>query len=157
MPLPWVAADVPAPAEWNAGFGTGASFGFSPATKADGSASADPHLPQPLRYKDYAADAEAADDASMLNLYRTTLELRALLLTATADTSDCAAIDAGHDVIAYSRPGTDGRRFASYTNFGVAAVTLPAGEVVLASGDLTADGALPQDTTVWILLSLIHI
>ena len=24
--------------------------------------------------------------------------------------------------------------------------------VVLASGDLTADGALPQDTTVWILL-----
>ena len=88
----------------------------------------------------------------MLNLYRTTLELRALLLTATTDTSDCAAIDAGHDVIAYSRPGTDGRRFASYTNFGVAAVTLPAGEVVLASGDLTADGALPQDTTVWILL-----
>ena len=153
MPLPWVAADVPAPAEWNAGFGTGASFGFSPATKADGSASADPHLPQPLRYKDYAADAEAADDASMLNLYRTTLELRALLLTATADTSDCAAIDAGHDVIAYSRPGTDGRRFASYTNFGVAAVTLPAGEVVLASGDLTADGALPPDTTGWILLA----
>ena len=152
VPLPWVAADVPAPAEWNEGFGTGASFGFSPAKKADGSASADPHLPQPLWYKDYAADAEAADDASMLNLYRTTLELRASLLTATADTADCAAIDAGHDVIAYSRPSTDGRRFASYTNFGAAALTLPAGEVVLASGDLTADGALPQDTTVWILL-----
>ncbi|TPF77873.1 alpha-amylase [Bifidobacterium sp. UTCIF-3] len=152
VPLPWVAADVPAPAEWNAGFGTGASFGFSPAKKADGSASADPHLPQPLWYKDYAADAEAADDASMLNLYRATLTLRASLLTATADTADCAAIDAGHDVIAYSRPSTDGRRFASYTNFGAAALTLPAGEVVLASGDLTADGALPQDTTVWILL-----
>ncbi|TPF79795.1 glycoside hydrolase family 13 protein [Bifidobacterium sp. UTCIF-24] len=152
VPLPWVAADVPAPAEWNAGFGTGASFGFSPAKKADGSASADPHLPQPLWYKDYAADAEAADDASMLILYRATLTLRASLLTATADTADCAAIDAGHDVIAYSRPSTDGRRFASYTNFGAAALTLPAGEVVLASGDLTADGALPQDTTVWILL-----
>ncbi|TPF84830.1 glycoside hydrolase family 13 protein [Bifidobacterium sp. UTCIF-36] len=152
VPLPWVAADVPAPAEWNAGFGTGASFGFSPATKSDGSASADPHLPQPLWYKDYAADAEEVDDASMLNLYRATLTLRASLLTATADTADCAAIDAGHDVIAYSRPSTDGRRFASYTNFGAAAVTLPAGEVVLASGDLTADGALPQDTTVWLLL-----
>ena len=98
------------------------------------------------------ASAAATAVQGLLNLYRTTLELRALLLTATADTSDCAAIDAGHDVIAYSRPGTDGRRFASYTNFGVAAVTLPAGEVVLASGDLTADGALPQDTTVWILL-----
>ena len=151
VPLPWDSSDMPAPADWNAGFGTGASFGFSPATKADGTVSADPHLPQPLWYKNYAADVEDGCDASMLNLYRTTLSLRASLLTATGDTADCAAVDAGHDVIAYTRPSTDGRRFVSYTNFGAAPVVLPAGEIVLASGDVT-DGQLPQDTTVWILL-----
>ena len=55
-------------------------------------------------------------------------------------------------MIAYTRPSTDGRTFASYTNFGDDPVDLPAGEVVLASGDLS-DGQLPQDTTAWILLS----
>ena len=55
-PLPWSAADEPTPAPWDAKFGTGASFGFSPATRPDGTPAADPHLPQPLWYKDFAAD-----------------------------------------------------------------------------------------------------
>ena len=68
VPLPWTAADEPALADFSrpapaddgtgenhvplcaAGqFGTGASFGFSPAVRADGvTPAADPHLPQPL-------------------------------------------------------------------------------------------------------------
>ena len=151
VPLPWDSSDTPAPADWNGGFGTGASFGFSPASKADGTASDDPHLPQPLWYKDFAVDVEEADAGSMLSLYRECLAARAALLTPTGDTA-CAPANAGHEVIAYTRPSTDGRTFASYTNFGDGPVDLPAGEVVLASGDLS-DGQLPQDTTAWILLS----
>ena len=42
VPLPWSAADEPTPAPWDAKFGTGASFGFSPATRPDGTPAADP-------------------------------------------------------------------------------------------------------------------
>jgi alpha-glucosidase len=36
------------------------------------------------------------------------------------------------------------------TNFGTAPLPLPPGEVLLASGDLAADGGLPPDTTAWL-------
>jgi alpha-glucosidase len=36
------------------------------------------------------------------------------------------------------------------TNFGPAPAPLPPGEVLLASGDLAADGTLPPDTTAWL-------
>ena len=57
-------------------FGTDGSFGFSPATRADGTPAAEPHLPQPKWYKDFAVDVESADPDSMLNLYRRALALR---------------------------------------------------------------------------------
>ncbi|MCH9275694.1 glycoside hydrolase family 13 protein [Bifidobacterium amazonense] len=158
VPLPWDSTDVPAVANWSPeprsehAFGTGASFGFSPATRPDGSHAADPHLPQPLWYKDYAADAEERDPESMLNLYRRVLSLRAGLLTATADTSTFDWLDMGDDVIAYRRPSTDddGRALVSVTNFGADAIELPSGEPVLASVPLV-DGLLPSDASVWLL------
>ena len=37
------------------------------------------------------------------------------------------------------------------TNMGQAPVALPAGEVLMASGDIPGDGTLPVDTTVWMV------
>jgi alpha-glucosidase len=36
------------------------------------------------------------------------------------------------------------------TNFGPVPAPLPPGEVLLASGDLAADGSLPPDITAWL-------
>ncbi|WEV72500.1 glycoside hydrolase family 13 protein [Bifidobacterium sp. ESL0790] len=155
VPLPWSASDEPKPADWNPDFGQGASFGFSPATRADGSASADPHLPQPLWFKDFAADKESADATSTLNLYRAAMRIRAEKLTATGDYETFDWLDMGSDVIAYTRPAvSDGSpaTFASITNFGAAPVALPKGRILLASAELAADGGLPQDASAWLLL-----
>lgn len=171
VPLPWVAddraddhagdgsadeGDSPAivSASWSPDFAAGTSFGFSPATRADGTPAAEPHLPQPLWFKDFAADAEADDKGSMLNLYRRALALRAKLLTATGDTStfDWLDGDEGYDdVIAYARPATEGRTLTSVTNFGAEPVALPDGAVILASAPLTDDDRLPQDATAWLV------
>ncbi|KAA8815375.1 glycoside hydrolase family 13 protein [Bifidobacterium callitrichos] len=171
VPLPWVAddraddhtgdgsadeGDYPAiaSASWSPDFAAGTSFGFSPATCANGSPAAEPHLPQPLWFKDFAADVEANDKGSMLNLYRRALALRAKLLTATGDTStfDWLDGDEGHDdVIAYARPATEGRTLTSVTNFGSEPVALPDGAVILTSAPLTDDDRLPQDATAWLV------
>ncbi|MCI1649050.1 glycoside hydrolase family 13 protein [Bifidobacterium tibiigranuli] len=152
VPLPWDSADAPEPAGWDANFGEKRSFGFSPATLDDGKAPAEPHLPQPLWFKDYAVDVESGNPDSMLTLYREALKERASLLTATADTS-CQMLDSGDDVIAYSRPSVDGRRFVSLTNFGTEEVDIPRGDIVLASAPVPT-GKLPQDTSVWVLLDV---
>ncbi|OZG61830.1 alpha-amylase [Bifidobacterium lemurum] len=156
VPMPWNAEDMPETAAWSPSdehrFGTGASFGFSPATRADGTPSADPHLPQPMWYRQYAADIEAADPDSMLNLYRRVMELRARLLTATGDTT-AEVLDMGDDVVAYERASADpdGRKLVCVTNFGKEPIALPQGEVVLASVALAEDGKLPTDAAAWIL------
>ena len=162
VPLPWDSTDVPAIADWSTDFphefGTGASFGFSPATRTvDGETvpAADPHLPQPLWFKDYAVDVEDADSESMLNLYRRVLSLRAELLTATGDADSFDWLDLGDDVIAYRRPSAeDGRAFISVTNFGadplVLSETAADGDVILTSVPLE-DGMLPTDATAWLL------
>lgn len=87
VPLPWNADDCGEPAPWNDNFIAGATFGFGPVPHADGSAVADAHLPQPVWFKDFAADVQIADDDSMLALYRKLLKLRQTVLTATGDTS----------------------------------------------------------------------
>ena len=170
VPLPWTAADEPALADFSrpapaddgtgenhvplcaAGqFGTGASFGFSPAVRADGvTPAADPHLPQPLWFKDYAVDVEQADPDSMYTLYHAALAIRQESLTATRDTT-AEQVDMGADVVAYRRAAVEGRTFTSVTNFGTAPVSLPEGSVVLTSGPLTPDGQLPTDTSAWVI------
>lgn len=158
VPLPWDSSDEPQTAEWStplpsgdqpqtsaAGqFGTGASFGFSPA------GSADPHLPQPLWFKDFCADAEDTDAGSMLNLYRQALTIRQKELTSTRDTT-ATLLNLGEDVVAFRRSAADGRTFTSVTNFGAQPIAAPKGTVALASGELHSDGTIPQDVTVWIL------
>ena len=170
VPLPWTASDEPALADFSrpapaddgtgenhvplcaAGqFGTGASFGFSPAVRADGvTPAADPHLPQPLWFKDYAVDVEQADPDSMYTLYHAALAIRQESLTATRDTT-AEQVDMGADVVAYRRAAVEGRTFTSVTNFGTAPVSLPEGSVVLTSGPLTPDGQLPTDTSAWVI------
>lgn len=155
VPIPWTSEDEAQPAPWNGNFAEGSSFGFSPATKPDGTPSEQAHLPQPLWFKEFAADKEAADPTSMLALYRTALRNRAALLTATDDYDSFDWLDMGNDAIAYTRPALDNgspATFASVTNFGPTPVALPEGRTIMTSTELTGNGALPQDATAWILL-----
>ena len=152
VPLPWNSADMPDPADWSADgrFGSGASFGFSPTVRPDGSPAADPHLPQPLWFKAHCVDVEESDPASMLNLYRSALAIRQDELTATGDTS-ATLLDMGEEVVAYSRRAAHGRTFTSVTNFAAAPLALPDGEVVLASAEPDEAGRLPSDATAWLM------
>ncbi|GAA6124149.1 alpha-amylase family glycosyl hydrolase [Bifidobacterium psychraerophilum] len=152
VPLPWDSNDLPHEASWNDSFGAGASFGFSPKTKADGSVSADPHLPQPLWFKDSSVNVEDGDPDSMLTLYRRCLELRAQLLTPTQQTT-IDWLNMGKQAIAYSRNAAEDsgfQRIMSITNFGTEAIELPKGTILLSSHKLPQNGTLPQDVTVWI-------
>ena len=159
VPLPWSAADAPEPAAWDPAFGNGATgtFGFSAPVEGVPRASepAEPHLPQPLWFAGCAADAEEADPASMLNLYRRALALRAELV-ASVDPAAFSWLPGevfGADVanvVAYERPTAAGSRLVSVTNFGPKPVPLPAGVVALASCALE-DGMLPADASAWVI------
>jgi alpha-glucosidase len=152
VPLPWNSQDAPHEASWDSRFGTGASFGFSPSDATAGSQSADPHLPQPLWYKDFAVDVQQQDPASMLSLYKACLSRRAALLTSAHNTS-VTWLNEGDEVIAYTRQAADNSGYtaiASVTNFGKNAVALPEGDLILSSIQLDDPTLLPQDTSAWI-------
>jgi alpha-glucosidase len=152
VPLPWNSQDAPHEASWDSRFGTGASFGFSPSDATAGSQSADPHLPQPLWFKDFAVDVEQQDSTSMLSLYKACLSQRAALLTSAHNTS-VTWLDEGDEVIAYTRQAADNSGYtaiASITNFGKNAVALPEGDLILSSIQLDDPTLLPQDTSAWI-------
>ncbi|MFU0529297.1 glycoside hydrolase family 13 protein [Gardnerella vaginalis] len=157
VPLPWVAADAGV-RDGGSAFAQTGSFGFSPERAQDGKTPARPHLPQPLWFRDFAVDRERADRNSMLNLYRRALALRHELKLydtelewleqdAESGSKDGADGNAG-GVIAYRRSNG----WANLTNFGATPAALPEGDVLLCSGELTADGMLPQDTSVWMRL-----
>lgn len=152
VPLPWNSQDAPHEASWDSRFGTGASFGFSPSDATAGSQSADPHLPQPLWYKDFAVDVEQQDPTSMLSLYKACLSHRAALLTSAHNTS-VTWLDEGDEVIVYTRQAADNSGYtaiASITNFGKNAVALPEGDLILSSIQLDDPALLPQDASAWI-------
>jgi alpha-glucosidase len=88
---------------------------------------------------------------STLELYRSLLEHRRRHRAGHGSLSwDPLASDT---VIALRNTSGDGERtLLVVTNLGAGAVELPAGEVLVASGPLTHDGALPTDTTAWVLL-----
>ena len=153
VPLPWVASDVPETYTSDKRRVHAGSFGFSPAVS-----DAEPHLPQPAWFKDFAMDIQDADDGSMLNFYRRVLRLRHEMQI--PDTS-CTLLPENRP--SGMRDGADGqpggviayRRangWANLTNFGATPVSLPDGEVLLSSAPLTDDGRLPQDTSVWMRL-----
>ncbi|WP_309104029.1 glycoside hydrolase family 13 protein [Microbacterium sp.] len=121
VPLPWT--------------GEGASFGFG----AGGA-----HLPQPEWFARYAVDAESADPASTLSLYREALRLRHRLQSGeTLEWTDTGRAD----VLRFTRPNG----WQAVANFGTEPFDLgdDAADAVLASSPLIGT-SLPAETTVWI-------
>jgi alpha-glucosidase len=121
VPIPWE-ADSPA-------------AGFSPTGES--------WLPQPASWPRYARDAQVGVPGSTLEFYRDALALRrehglgggGLAWSASADPDILIFTNGDVTVVANTGAGT---------------AKLPAGRVLLASGD-AGDGLLPADTTVWML------
>jgi alpha-glucosidase len=120
VPLPWT-SDAPA-------------YGFNDTGAA--------WLPQPAEWATLARDRQAQDPASTLSLYRTLLaERRARGLgSGTLEWVD----GLGDDVVAFRNGNV-----LVIANTGSAAIELPAGDVIAASGPVDA-GELEADTTVWL-------
>lgn len=126
VPLPWA--------------GDRAPFGFSP----DGTVT---WLPQPADWSNLTVEAQEADPASTLNLYREALRLRRELPElgdGPLEWWDDAVASA--DVLAFRR----GAHFACIVNTGDMPVRLPAGDVLLSSAPLDSSAALPGDATAWL-------
>jgi alpha-glucosidase len=125
VPIPWSGQAPP--------------YGFSPAD-----APAPPWLPQPSTWAAWTVQAEGADDASVLTLYRAALALRRS--TPGLGDGDLTWLPSPEHVLAFERaPG-----FRCVVNVAAGPVPLPEGTVVLASGPLTGDGLLPSDAAVWL-------
>jgi alpha-glucosidase len=130
VPVPWV-KDAP-------------SFGFGPTAAT--------WLPQPEVYGEYAVDQQEGVEGSTLELYRTLLRERRSRRLGAGGAAEHEL--GGGDVLAYVVTSDEGRcRTLVVVNLGAEPLPLPAhGEVLVASGPLTADGALPTDTAVWVVL-----
>ncbi|MEV8569265.1 glycoside hydrolase family 13 protein [Streptomyces sp. NPDC051322] len=106
---------------------------------------AEPWLPQPAGWSDYAAEVQAGDPSSMLSLYRTALRLR----RAEAGFKGAALswLPAADGVLSFAR--SDGLRCV--VNLAAEPAGLPGhARVLLTSGPLDDRGRLPQDTAVWL-------
>jgi alpha-glucosidase len=98
-------------------------------------------LPMPAEWADCTVAAQEADPASTLHLYRTTMALRREL--AALHGADLQWLDSPGDCLAYRRGD-----LSVWLNAGAAAVPMPTGELVHASGPTGAE--LPADTAVWV-------
>ena len=81
----------------------------------------------------------------MLRLYRAGLAIRRE--AQWGPDSELGWLPSSDDVLAFAR----GERFACIVNFGPHPVELPTGADVLVASDDLEGGALPQDTTAWVL------
>ncbi|WP_392545054.1 glycoside hydrolase family 13 protein [Oryzobacter telluris] len=125
VPMPW-AKDAP-------------SLGFGPGDS--------PWLPQPDAYADLAVDQQEGVAGSTLELYRTLLAIRRDLgLGGAALAWDDLSSET---VVALRSTPAEGGAVVVVTNTGELPVTLPDGEVLVASGPLDG-GLLPTDTTAWV-------
>ena len=123
VPLPWSGDRPP--------------YGFS----ADGVST---WLDQPADWAGLTVEAESADSASTLNLYRDGLRIRRA--APWVDGAGLSWLPTPDDVLAFER----GERFVCLVNFGTAPYPLPDGAEVLLASDQLEGGAVPQDTTVWL-------
>jgi alpha-glucosidase len=121
VPIPWE-ADAPA-------------SGFSPSGAS--------WLPQPASWPLYARDAQRGVPGSTLEFYRDALVLRREHGLGGGELAWSASGDP--DILTF----TNGQ-LTIVANTGAGTSKLPAGRVVLASGDV-GDGLLPADTTVWMI------
>jgi alpha-glucosidase len=123
VPLPWTT--------------DGTNFGFSPP------GSQPSWLPQPTDWGRRSVEALEADPDSTLHLYRAALRIRAQ--EPGFGDGTMRWLDPGPEVLAFDRGGV-----VCTINFGPAPITIAAdAEVLLTSGPLTPEGAIPQDTAVW--------
>jgi alpha-glucosidase len=122
VPMPWT-SDGP-----GYGFTTGA-----------------PWLPMPAGYGELSVETQDADPSSTLTMVRRAVALRRTVF-GTATGPQLEWDDAPHGVLAFRRAGSP---VTCVLNASGSAVTVPEGEVLLASGPLT-DGLLPADTAVWV-------
>ncbi|HEV2592392.1 MAG TPA: alpha-amylase family glycosyl hydrolase [Gaiellaceae bacterium] len=123
VPLPWA--------------GTRPPYGFTNGDTV-------PWLEQPADWSRLTVEAQDGDPESMLTLYRRGLSLRREAPWGASTDLQWASRD---HVLAFSR----GPRFVCFTNFGAEPIALPAGVELLLSSDDLEEGAVPQDTTVWLV------
>lgn len=110
------------------------NMGFGPGKR--------PHLQQPEAYRALAVDVEDKDPKSTLNMYRKALALRHKLQCA----EELEWLSDDDQLVHFKRPNG----WEVLVNFGPEACPIPTDrKVALASGDLV-DGAVPQDTAVWL-------
>ncbi len=119
------------PIPWEAG---APAFGFSPSGAS--------WLPQPDEWRDLARDAQRGDETSTLSLYRRMLAVRR---AERLGGGTFTWLEAAEGVVAF-RTGD----VTVIANLGQTGIPLPAGEVLVASAPLAADGTLPADTAVWV-------
>jgi alpha-glucosidase len=107
-----------------------------------------PWLPQPLDWARLTVEAQDKADRdgedSTLGFYRRALAARRDHAVGRGDTVELLTTEG--DVLALRRGA-----LTVVLNTGPAAVELPAGEVVIASGEIADDGLLPPDTAVWLV------
>ena len=100
-------------------------------------------LPMSPWMGNFSAESQDGAAGSTLTMYRQALALRKL--EEGLGDGPMTWIEAGKDVVAFSRPGN----FACYINFGVA-IEIPAGAKVLISSGPLEGNSLPTDTAVWL-------
>jgi alpha-glucosidase len=127
VPIPWT-ADGP-----SLGFGAG-----------------EPWLPQPADWAGLSVAAQQGVEGSTLELYRAALRTRRD--TPALGDGPMRWLDAGPGVLAFERAdAATGSRVGCVVNLSEAPVPLPPyDDLLVASGPLTTDGALPPDTAVWL-------
>jgi alpha-glucosidase len=121
VPIPWQ-ADAPA-------------YGFSPTGAS--------WLPQPSDWGRFARATQVDVAGSTLELYRAALALRSAHALGLGSIEWIDSL--GAEVVAF-RNGA----ITVVANLGSSAVELPAGEVLLGSGEISGS-SVPTDTTVWLL------
>jgi alpha-glucosidase len=127
VPLPWNGAEPP--------------FGFSPP-----GAMRHPWLPQPKEWREVTVETETGDPGSMLELYRSALDLRRVepSLQSAALTRWLPAADG---VLAFQRGD-----IACVVNLSREDAELPEHAGILLSSQPLTDGRLPTDGAAWIRL-----
>jgi len=100
-------------------------------------------LPMSPWMGNFSAESQDGVAGSTLTMYRQALALRKL--EEGLGDGPMTWIEAGKDVVAFSRPGN----FACYINFG-AAIEIPAGAKVLISSGPLEGNFIPTDTAVWL-------
>lgn len=115
--------------------GTQAPYGFGPGSDQ-------PWIPQPDDWASLTVEAQTGDPASTLEFYRDALRARRDFAWTAGDAVE--VVDSAADVLTFRRgPVT------VVLNCGTAPVTLPAGEVLMASGPVEG-GELAPDTAAWL-------